>query len=305
MIKIKEYSYKIFIYLISRSLTLIDILIKKIFNNNQFLPLIHDRIENKQYYSKAILNKKIFFFCPSAQTLGRVESLFTKEPETLNWVNNFELYNSNKIVFWDIGSNIGLYSIYAAIKFKDIEVIAFEPSTSNLRTLSRNIFINNLCDKVQIFPLPLSDEKNVVSFFKESNFFSEGGAGSNFNSNTDNAGNILNIDKIGNKYKIYGTNIDYLIMNNIVKIPNYIKIDVDGIEHLILKGAKNLLKNNQLRELSIEMNRDYPEQYKTINQIMKDNGFKNIVSTNAQLLKNKDHKLELNETVNAIFKRIE
>jgi hypothetical protein len=52
------------------------------------------------------------------------------------------------------------------------------------------------------------------------------------------------------------------------------------------------------------MNKDHSE-HNAINQIMKDNGFKNIISTNAQLLKNKDHKLKLNETVNSIFKRIE
>ena len=40
--------------------------------------------------------------------------------------------------------NIGLYSIYAALRHKNIEVISFEPSTNNLRILSRNISINNL-----------------------------------------------------------------------------------------------------------------------------------------------------------------
>ena len=42
-------------------------------------------------------------------------------------------------LIFDIGANIGLYSIYAAYKFQKIEITAFEPSTSNLRILSRNI----------------------------------------------------------------------------------------------------------------------------------------------------------------------
>ena len=36
------------------------------------------------------------------------------------------------------------------------------------------------------------------------------------------------------KYNLYGTSINSLIANKILQIPNYIKIDVDGIEHLIL-----------------------------------------------------------------------
>ncbi len=39
----------------------------------------------------------------------RVNNIFTDEPETINWINNFD--ENNKINFWDIGANIGLYSI--------------------------------------------------------------------------------------------------------------------------------------------------------------------------------------------------
>tara|TARA_B100000029_G_scaffold155424_1_gene150757 strand:- start:637 stop:1539 length:903 start_codon:yes stop_codon:yes gene_type:complete len=294
--------YKALVSLISTMLILLDTLFRKIFNQNIFLPRIHDIIEEKQYYTKIINNKKITFFCPSSRAVKRVNNLFTKEPETLSWIDNFQLYNSKKIVFWDIGANIGLFSIYPAVKFQDIEIISFEPSTSNTRTLSRNISINNLHDKIKIFPLALSDKENIISFFDET-MFSEGGSISNFNTNIDHTGSIVEKNKIKNKYNIYGTSIDYLIKNNICKVPNYIKIDVDGIEHLILKGAQSTLKNNNLRELSIEMNGDYLEQYKFINKFMEDNGFKKIISTNRNLLKNKDYKLKLNETVNVIFKR--
>ena len=46
-----------------------------------------------------------------------------------------------------------------------------------------------------------------------------------------------------NHYKIY------IYENKFFKKPNYIKIDVDGIEHLILNGAKDLLKNKKLQEI--------------------------------------------------------
>lgn len=297
-----KYFYKLFYISISKLLLLIDVFFRKIFNRYGFLPLVHDYIESKQYYSKIINNKKIAFFCPSGRTFVRVQQLYSKEPETLTWVNNFQSHNSNKIVFWDIGANIGLYSIYAALKFKDIQIIAFEPSTSNTRTLSRNISINNLENKINIFPLALSDKENIISYFNETRF-AEGGSMSNFISNTDYKGETLQENEIKNKYNLFGTSIDNLILNNILEVPNYVKIDVDGIEDLILKGAKNLLKNNNLKELSIEMNPTNLEQYKFINEFMKENDFKQTVSTNSRLLNDKDYKLELNEIVNVIFER--
>ena len=57
--------------------------------------------------------------------------------------------------FWDIGANLFLPSIYAAKIHKNIDVVSFEPSSSNLRILSRNISINNLEDKIEINTLPL------------------------------------------------------------------------------------------------------------------------------------------------------
>ena len=294
--------YKFFFYSVSRFLILIDLIFRKIFNRYQFLPSIHEYIESRQYYEKVIHNKKITFFCPSPQSFGRVQSLYKREPETLNWINNFLPNNSENIGFWDIGANIGLYSIYSAVKFKNIEIISFEPSTSNTRILSRNIFINNLESKISIFPLALSDKENIISYFNETSF-SEGGSISNFNSDINYRGEIVKENQIKNKYNLFGTSIDNLILNKILTIPNYIKIDVDGIEHLILKGAKNLLKNKNLKELSIEMNPTYVKSYEFINNIMEENNFKKVSSLNYRLLSDKNYKLKPNENVNEIFKR--
>ena len=78
---------------------------------------------------------------------------------------------------------------------------------------------------------------------------------------------------------------------------------MDGIEHLILKGAENLLKNKNLKELSIEMNPTYVKQYEFIDNIMEKNNFKKVASLNKRLIDDKNYKLKSNETVNVIFKR--
>ena len=95
---------------------------------------------------------------------------FIKEPETIQWIDKFTKIENNNIIFWDVGANLGLYSIYAALKHANIEVISFEPSTSNLRILSRNISINNLQDEIFANQLPLGNKSFNFSLLRESKF---------------------------------------------------------------------------------------------------------------------------------------
>ena len=76
-----------------------------------------------------------------------------------------------------------------------------------------------------------------------------------------------------NKYYLLGTTIDYLIDQKILEIPDYIKIDVDGIEHLILEGASSCLKEKKIKSLSIEINENFEDQLNRIFKIMRDNNF--------------------------------
>ena len=105
---------------------------------------------------------------------------------------------------------------------------------------------------------------------KESDFI-EGGALNSFGENFNYEGKKF---KSKMKYQIFGTTINYLIKSKILFIPDYIKIDVDGIEHLILKGSNLYLKNKKIKSLSIEINENFTEQYINVLKIMKDNEFK-------------------------------
>ena len=93
-----------------------------------------------------------------------------------------------------------------------------------------------------------------------------------------------------NSYKIYGTSINYLLDNKILEIPDYIKIDVDGIEHLILLGADKHLQNSKIKSLSIEINEEFMEQHNKILNIMKKNNFKILHKKHNNELFNKNSK---------------
>ena len=79
---------------------------------------------------------------------------------------------------------------------------------------------------------------------------------------------------IKNNYNIYGFSINYLIKNLNFEVPNYIKIDVDGLEHYILKGADEVLKDQNLKSILVEINENYFKQFNDVEEIMKRFNFK-------------------------------
>ena len=260
---IKKLSYTIYLLL-----KIINLVLEKFFNRN-ILVWVRSYIE-KDAYKKVKLKsgKYLIFFVPNYLIDLLVRDFYKKEPETIQWIDNFK--KEKKIIFWDIGSNIGLYSIYAATNIENIEVISFEPSASNLRILSRNISINHLENKIKIFQIPLGVHKNNFLKFNEGKFI-EGESNNSIDKNIDFEGKEMKPD---NKYQIFSTNIDQIIYDQILDVPDYIKIDVDGVEHLILEGGIKLFKNPKILEIQIEINENYVDQYNNVLKIMDECLFK-------------------------------
>jgi|TARA_Y100000310_G_scaffold335835_1_gene418851 FkbM family methyltransferase len=194
-----------------------------------------------EYLSKYIFDQKkvvkhnsvkLVFYSPNRINRFRIETFSSKEPETLRWIENFE----ENGVLWDIGANIGLYTCYAA-KLKNTSVYAFEPSVFNIELLTKNVFINKLSKKVTIVPLPLVDKIKESEFNMTSKDI--GGSSSTFDKDYTYDGSKL---KREFHYKMLGVTMNDCVNVLKIKQPDYIKIDVDGIEHLILEGGNQILK---------------------------------------------------------------
>ncbi len=256
-------------YLLFKILMFFDSIFK-LLTKRSFMIWFKDFFHEISYKYINIFEKKVKFFVPNQFSEWRVDTFFTKEPDTLEWIDNFE--KKENLIFWDIGANIGLYSIYNALKNKNSTTVSFEPSSSNFRILSRNISINNLENNIKIFPIALTNKVNTFLKMKETDFV-EGGSLNSFGEKFDFEGKEF---KSKMRYQMYGTNIDYLIDNKILDIPDYIKIDVDGIEHLILAGANKHLGNQKIKSLLVEINENFIEQKEEVLKIMKDNKFKLI-----------------------------
>ena len=280
-----------FVKILYYMLKSLDSLIYLIFKRKIIIRLL-DKIKHESYAEKKILDRSLKFYTPSSKSLWRINNFFLNEPETIKWIDDFK--NINNLVFWDRGANIGVYSLYSLVRHPNLKVVSFEPSLSNATVLTRNISINKFSDRFFYCGLPLTSNDFKTQEYIEA-FFNEGSSGSTFGVDYTHGGKSI---KKNNNYFTPGISIDSLIEKNIFPSPSYIKIDVDGIEHLILKGAETFLNNNNnLAEISIELNEDFKEQYEVSLNILNNAGYE--FQTKAISTTNKKN----NKTFNHIFKK--
>lgn len=189
------------------------------------------------------------FSVPNALNCYRAISFSEKEPETLQWID--EIPSGQNL--WDIGANVGLYSIYAAKK--EIRVYAFEPSVFNLEVLARNIFLNDLVEKITIIPLPLSNKLAENKFKMTTTDW--GGAMSSFGKGFGHDGKKI---KEVFEFPTLGISMIDAVESLKIRKPDYIKMDVDGIEHIILAGGLPILKS--VKSVLVEINDNFDVQAK-------------------------------------------
>ena len=223
---------------------------------------IHQTIFLQKFKIKIKENKNLVLFTPNRVNFFRASSFHTKEPETLNWINTFE----KEKIFYDIGANVGIYSCYAAMIYRS-KVFAFEPSILNLELLGKNINENNLNDNITIVPLALTNSSKVSEFNMST--IDHGSALSTFGENYSHDGNKM---KIKFSYKTLGISLDRICDEFKFPLPDYVKIDVDGLEHLILDGATNSIANT--KSFLIEVNEDFELQKNKIKSKLENLGFK-------------------------------
>lgn len=203
---------------------------------------------------------KLKFSTPNALCRFRAESFSTKEPETLEWIDSFP----KNSVLWDVGANIGLYSVYAAKK-RLCRVWAFEPSVFNLELLARNIFANGLTEQICIVPVALSDR--LGSSHMRMTTTEWGGALSTFGQEFGWDGEAI---RQVFEFQTIGLSMEDAVQKLAIPTPDYIKMDVDGLEHFILKGGTAVL--HSVKGILIEVNDDFHEQAEQCRRLLSESG---------------------------------
>jgi len=201
------------------------------------------------------------FYAPTQRAHSRAVRTRTKEPITTEWLDRI----GPRDVLWDVGANVGVYTIYGAMK-RGCRVVAFEPAAANYWTLNRNIEINRLDDRVVAFCIAVARSTGFDRLHMPATF--AGASGGNYGTAIDHRGD-------GFQAILRQGAIAYCI-DDLVKtllFPTYIKIDVDGIETDILAGGRNTLADARVRSVNVELNPDRKELFSQAVEIMRSVGF--------------------------------
>ena len=164
------------------------------------------------------------------------------EPDTIEWL---EQLPEEPVVLWDIGANIGLYSLFAATT-RQCRVMAFEPHAATFDLLNVNIALNHLEDRITALPVALCGQTRIDQFNMAA--MDAGGSMHGFGVESDQFGQkIQTVFRSG----AIGMTLDDFVRVFRPPLPHYLKIDVDGLEPEIIRGGRETLSN--VRSVIVEM----------------------------------------------------
>ena len=171
---------------------------------------------------------------------------------------------------WDIGANIGLYTVLLAKAVgENGTVVAFEPEKNSFKRLIENIKFNKLAN---VYPLNVAlGQENTKMLLRVSDHYASGT-------------HSLVMDKESNHNKDKHENVevirgDTFRVQEKKEIPVAIKIDVEGAEEDVLIGLDETLKDKKCRfvvcevHFSILQSSGRREAPRKIHQFLKDRGF--------------------------------
>lgn len=182
-----------------------------------------------------------FYALRGAGTASAVERFKQDEPETLQWIDQWIKPGDT---LWDIGANIGLYSLYAGLT-PGVSVYAFEPSGLNFGLLVEHIERNNMGHNVKPLCVALSNVTKI-----ENLHVSEFATGHASNSVGRAESQFKSFDAVFSQAVPVFTADDFCKIFHLAP-PDHIKLDVDGIEDSILEGAAKIL--HKVKTIVIEV----------------------------------------------------
>lgn len=171
-------------------------------------------------------------------------SLVGLEPETLAWIDRVV---TDGDVVYDLGANVGLYSLYCAKRHPASRVVAFEPNPFTFSVLIQHVLANSAAERVVALPFALAATASAIQRFELSSTF----AGS--------ALHQLRVQGARSEHQVpraAGFPVPVFAVDHVVDLfglppADHLKLDVDGIEPLVLAGAAKTLK--RVRSVLIEV----------------------------------------------------
>ena len=157
----------------------------------------------------------------------RRNTFWTKEPETISWLKSFSPHD----IFFDVGANVGVYSLFASSLYPEMTIWAFEPMKANYAALIQNIEMNGF-HNIKAFRQAIGNRTGWVDLDRGDGARGESGA-----QVTDREGRtwIASIDDLRAAH------------------PDHVKIDIDGQELEVVKGMRETLP--RIKSILIEVSK--------------------------------------------------
>ena len=154
-------------------------------------------------------------------------------------------------VFFDVGANLGVTSIVAARIANSIRIVAFEPTAECAEVWRKNIAANGVADAV-LFECALAEKSGTTEFIahKAANY------------NRLNIGNTISRHSIARSpdtilKKIPVKTVDQVCAELNIQRISLLKIDVEGAEPAVLRGARKMLKEKAIDAVFVEFVPEY------------------------------------------------
>lgn len=155
-----------------------------------------------------------------------------------NKLDKFLRKESRKMIFFDIGSNQGVFTLVAASNPNFVEIHSFEPNIKIFRFLQENVIENEVDNVVFLHNKAISNVDGMIGFSMN---MSHSGAGK--------------IDSLSDGFKVLS--INHKSLNEILDdtdLPVFIKVDVEGSEFEVLQEICKLEKFSNVKAIFVELN---------------------------------------------------
>jgi FkbM family methyltransferase len=138
-------------------------------------------------------------------------------------------------LFVDVGANVGAYTVLACTA-KGARGYCFEPVPSTFVRLRDNLLINDLSSRVTALNLGVADKEGELTF-------------------TSSGGTLNHVATDGDQ-RVPTVSVPVRTLDQLLagESPSFLKIDVEGFETAVLRGAECTLSNPALHSILIELN---------------------------------------------------
>jgi FkbM family methyltransferase len=157
-----------------------------------------------------------------------------------------------------------MYAIYAGVV--GARVFAFEPEALNYAELNKNIFVNDLHGQVTAYCMAITDAADVSVLHLSA--FSFAASHHDFGENRWESDLVVGGRHIARDARpqqgCVSFPLDELVARGVLPAPNHIKIDVDGFEYKVARGAAETFRRPELKTILLEVDFTLPRSVEIV-----------------------------------------